>query len=173
MKLYKHAGEQPPPHDGITGECIRHLHTDMMPQDARRLGNQVVCMIAECHLMNSTRVSSTLSPVLPEAAKLLLPPLKMYVSNISFEGTQDVRVLDCAKALRVAVWLHQLDMAVRGEELASESLDASQHCLGHLLESFLVPTMHDLTFREVVGCCLYENRHDAQHRLNDLVVCRN
>ena len=35
MKLYEHAGEQPPPRDGIAGECIRHLHTLMMPQDMR------------------------------------------------------------------------------------------------------------------------------------------
>ena len=151
MRLYKHAGEQLPPRDDVAGQAIRHLHPEIVPQDARCLGNQVVCMIAEYHLTSSTRVSSTLSPVLPEAAKLLLPALKMYVSNISFEGTWDVRVLDRAKALQVAFWLHRLDMAVRG------------HCLGHLLESFLVPTTHDLTFREVVGHCLYENWRDAQH----------
>ena len=119
--------------------------------------------------MSSTRVSTTLSPVLPEAAKLLLPAIKTYVSNISFEGTRDVRVLDHAKALRVAVWLHWLDMAVRGDQLASETLDTLQHCLGCLLGSFLIPTTHDLTFGEVVGRCLYENRRNAQHHLNDLV----
>ena len=95
------------------------------------------------------------------------------MSNVSFEGTQDVRVLDHAKTLRVAVWLHRLDMAVRGDQSASETLDASQHCLGYLLESFLVPTTHDLTFREVVGRCLYENRRDAQHHLNNLIRRRN
>ena len=130
-------------------------------------------MIAKYHLTSSTRVSTTLAPVLPETAKLLLPAIKMYVSNISFEGTRDVRILDHARALRVAVWLHRLDMAVRGDQVASETLDASQHCLGHLLESFLIPTTHDLTFREVVSRCLYENWHDTQHHLNDLVRCCN
>ena len=95
------------------------------------------------------------------------------MSNVSFEGTWDVRVLDCAKALRVAVWLHQLDMAVRGDQVASETLDASQHCLGCHLESFLIPTTHDLTFREVVGRCLYENWRNTQHCLNDLVRHHN
>ena len=57
--------------------------------------------------------------------------------------------------------------------MASETLDASWHCLGCLLESFLVPTTHDLMFREVVSRCLYENKHDAQHHLNDLVWHRN
>ena len=130
-------------------------------------------MIAEYHLMSSARVSMTMSPVLPEAAKLLLPAIKTYVSNISFEGTRDMRVLDRARTLRGAVWLHRLDMAVGGDQLASGTLDTSQHCLGCLLESFLIPTTHDLTFREVVARCLYENRRDAQHRLNDLIKRRN
>ena len=60
-------------------------------------------------------------------------------------------------------------MAVGGDQSASETLDALRHCLGRLLESFLIPTTHDLMFREVVARCLYENRHDAQYRLNDLV----
>ena len=172
-RLYEYAGEQPPPQDDVAGRAIRYLHPEILPQDARRLGNQVVCMIAEYHLTSSTRVSTTLSPVLPEAAKLLLPAIKTYVSNVSFEGTWDMRVLDRAKALRVAVWLHRLDMAGRGDQSASETLDASQHCLGRLLESFLIPTTHDLTFREVVGRCLYKNWHDTQHHLNDLVRHRN
>ena len=123
-RLYEHAGEQPPPHDDVAGQCIRYLHPEMMPQDARCLRNQVVCMCPASHS-------------------------------------------------RVAVWLHQLDMAAKRDQLALESLDTSQHCLGHLLESFLVPTTHDLTFREVVGHCLYKNRRDAQHRLNDLVMHHN
>ena len=172
-RLYKYAGEQPSPRDDVAGRAIRHLHPEILPRDAQRLGNQVSCMIAKYHLTSSTRVSTTMFPVLPEAAKLLLPAIKTYVSNISFEGTRDVRVLDCAKTLRVAVWLHHLDMAVGGDQSASETLDALRHCLGRLLESFLIPTTHDLTFREVVTHCLFENRCDAQHRLNDLVRRRN
>ena len=173
MKLYDHATEQPPPQDGIAGEAIRHLHSHMLPRDARRLGNQVVCMIAEYHLMCSSRVTLTESPILPEAAKPLLPNLKSYVPHISFEGTQDVRVMDRAKALRVAVWLHRLDMSAQGDEVASETLDASRHHLGHLLDSFLVPATHSLSFREAVARCLYENRRDAQLRLDGLLARRN
>ena len=172
-RLYQYAGEQLPPPDDVAGRAIRHLHPEIPPRDAQRLGNQVICMFAEYHLTSSARVSTTLSPVLPEAAKLLLPAIKMYVSNISFEGTQDVRVLDHARTLRVAVWLHRLDMAVGGDQSASETLDMSWHCLGHLLESLLIPTTHDLTFREVVARCLYKNRHDTQHCMDDLVRHRN
>ena len=172
-RLFEYAGEQLSPRDDVAGQAIRHLHPEVLPQDARRLGNQVSCMIAKYHLMSSARVSMTMSLVLPEAAKLLLPAIKTYVSNILFEGTQDVRVLDHAKTLRVAVWLQRLDMAVGGDQLASETLDTLRHCLGCLLESFLIPTTHDLTFREVVAHCFYENRHDAEHRLNNLVRHRN
>ena len=170
MKLYDYTVEQMPLPDGVAGDTIRHLHTHLLPREARSLGNQVVCMIAEYHLTSSTRVSSTQSPILPEAAKPLLPNLKSYVPNISFEGSRGVRVVDRAKALRVAVWLHRLDMSVRGDELALETLDASRHCLGRLLESFLVPPTHGLSFREVVAQCLYENRHDSQRWLDDLVM---
>ena len=156
-KLYEYAGEQPSPQDDVAGQAIRHLHPEILPRDAQRLGNQVSCMIAEYHLTSSARVSKTMCPVLPEAAKLLLPAIKTYVSNISFEGTRDVRVLDRARTLRVAIWLHRLDMAVGGDQSASEALDVSRHCLGCLLESFLIPTTHDLTFREVVARYLYEN----------------
>ena len=172
-RLYEYVGEQPSPQDDLAGRAIRHLHPEILPRDARRLRNQVSCMIAEYHLTSSARVSTTLSPVLLEAAKLLLPAIKTYVSNISFEGTRDVRVLDRARTLRVAVWLHRLDMAVGGDQSASETLDASQHSLGCLLESLLIPTTHDLTFREVVTHCLYENRRDAQCHLDDLVRHRN
>ena len=168
-RFYEYAGEQPSPQDDVAGQAIRHLHPEILPRNARRLRNQVSCMIAEYHLTSSARVSTTMFPVLPEAAKLLLPAIKTYVSNILFEGTRDMRVLDHAKTLQVAVWLHHLDMAVGGDQSASETLDASRHCLGCLLESFLIPTTHDLTFREVVAHCLYENRRDAECHLNDLV----
>ena len=98
-RLYEHVGEQPLPCDDVAGRGIMHLHPETPLQEARCLGNQVVCMIAEYHLTSSVWVSSTLAPVLPEAAKLLLPALKTYVSGVSFKGTRDARVLDCAKAL--------------------------------------------------------------------------
>ena len=52
--------------------------------------------------------------------------------------------------------------------MASETLEASWHSLGPLLESFLAPMMSNLTFQEVVDWVLHENRRDAQHSLDDL-----
>ena len=56
--------------------------------------------------------------------------------------------------------------------MASKTLEASQHSLGPLLESFLAPTTSNLTFWEVVNRVLQENWHDAQCHLDDLRACR-
>ena len=124
-------------------------------------------MIAEYHLTASAHQSS-LHLIIPHEAAPLLPPLKNYVPGVSFKGTQDVRVMDHAVALRVAVWLHRLDMAMGGEVLASESLEAGQHYLGLLLESFLTPRTSGLTYQEVVDHVLTENRQASEQSLRHL-----
>ena len=124
-------------------------------------------MIAEYHLTASARQSS-LRPILPPEAAPLLPAIKNYVPGVSFEGTRDVRVMDHAVALRVAIWLHRLDMAVGGEALASESLEAGQHHQGPLLESFLAPRMSGLTYQEVVDQVLMKNCHATDQSLRHL-----
>ena len=148
-----------------------HLHPDLLPKEAMHLGNQVACMIAEYHLTVSA-CQLSLCLIIPHEAASLLPPLKNYVPGVSFEGTQDVRVMDHAVALRVAVWLHRLDMAMGGEPLASESLEARQHHLGPLLESFLTPRTSGLTYQEVVDHVLMENCQATDQSLHHLQVCR-
>ena len=129
-------------------------------------------MIAEYHLTGSARGPLSLSPILLEEAATLLPSIKDYVPGITFEGTRDVRVVDHARTFLVAAWLHQLDMAARGDGMASETLEALRHSQGPLLELFLTPMMSNLTFQEVVNCVLYENRRDAERSLDDLRACR-
>ena len=128
-------------------------------------------MIAEYHLTSSTRISSTLCPVLLEAAQTFAVCLKDLSAGCLIQGYLGLRVLDHAKALRVAVWLHWLHVC-GGDQLASETLEALRHSLGCLLESFLVPTTNDLIFLKVIEWVLYENRCDTQHHLSDLVMCR-
>ena len=52
-QLYAHVAEQPVADHNVAGSAIMHLHPEMQPQNARRLGNQVTCMIAEYHLTAS------------------------------------------------------------------------------------------------------------------------
>ena len=83
-----------------------------------------------------------------------------------------MRVVDRAQTLRVAVWLHWLDMAMEGKGMASETLEASRHRQGPLLESFLTLRMSNLSFQEVVDCILNENRHASEQSLHYLRACR-
>ena len=166
-RLYKHAASQPAASYNVAGRAIRHLHPKLLPHQATSLGNQVACMIAKYHLTASARQSSLCPILLPEAAPLL-PAIKNYVPGVSFEGTRDVRVIDHAVVLRVAIWLHRLNMATGGEVLASKSLEAGQHHQGPLLESFLAPRMSSLTFQEVVDQVMMENCRATDQSLRHL-----
>ena len=64
-QLYAHAAEQPVAQYNVAGNAIMHLHPQMLPQNARHLGNRVACMIAEYHLTASARGPSTLSRIIP------------------------------------------------------------------------------------------------------------
>ena len=94
LQLYQHVGEQPAARNNVATQGIIHLHPEMLPHQARCLGNQVVCMIAEYHLTSSARGPSSLSPILPEAATTLLLPIKDYVPGITFEGQTHAMVVD-------------------------------------------------------------------------------
>ena len=156
-QLYEHAGEQPAAHHNVAGRGIMHLHLEMLLGKATYLGNQVICMIAVYHLTGSAQGPLSLSPILLVEAAALLPPIKNYVPGVAFEGTRDVRVMDRARTLQVAAWLHQLDITTGGDGMASETLEASRHHQRPLLESFLTPMMSNLTFQEVVDCVLCDN----------------
>ena len=147
---------------------IIHLHPEMVLREARHLRNQVLCMIAEYHLTGSAQGPSSLSLVLPEAATALLPPIEDYVPGGTFEGTRDVRVVNRARTLRIATWLHHLDMSARGDGMVSQTLEAMRHSQGPLLDLFLTPMMSSLTFKEVVDCILNENWCGAESSLDDL-----
>ena len=136
QQLYQHAGEHTPACHDVAAQGMTRHHPDMESGVAKSLNNQVLCMILEYHLTCLSQGPSYISPVLPKAAKDLLPPIEGYMADGGFQGTQDLRVLEKAKTLRVAVWLHHLDMAAAGDEAASFSLDATRHGRG---SSFGVP----------------------------------
>ena len=171
VQLYEHAAAQPAAPHNIAGWAIMYLHHDLLPQKATSLGNQVACMITEFHLTGSARQLG-LHPIIPHEMAPLLPSLKNYVPGVSFKGSRDERVMDHAMALRVAVWLHRLNMAVGSEALASETLEVLQHYQGPLLESFLTPRTSGLTYQEVVDRVLMENCRASEQSLRHLQECR-
>ena len=168
QQLYQHAGDQPWAHHNVAALGTTHQYPDMEPCEARSLSNQVLCMIAEYHLTGLAQGSSSISLVLPEAAKDLLPPVEDYLAGGEFQGTRDVRVVERAKTLRIAAWLHHLDMATDRDETASLSLEVTWHGRGPLLELLLAPMMSSFTFMEVVECVLAENWHRVECSLDNL-----
>ena len=148
---------------------ITYLHLEVLPQDAWSLGNQVLCMIMEYHLVGHAQGSSSLSPVLLKAMTELLPPLDKYTGGVGFCGVRDVRVVDRAKTLRIATWLHHLGMVLaEKDEITSQTLEAAQHKRGPLVDLLLAPMMGNLTFAEVVGQVLDENWHHEESSLPNL-----
>ena len=168
QQLYQHAGEQPQAHHNVATLGITHLHPEVQPHEARSLGSQVLCMIAEYHLTGSAQGSLSLSPVLPEVARDLLPPIEDYIAGGTFQGMRDMRVVERAKTLRIATWLHHLDMSAEGDVTASQSLEVTRHGKGPLLELLLAPMMSSLMFTEVVECVLNENWCSVELSLDDL-----
>ena len=125
QQLFHHAGECTPAHHDVAAQGMARHHPDMESGTVKSLNNQVLCMILEYHLTSLSQDSSCVSLVLSEAVKDLLPPVEEYMADGGFQGTRDLRVLEKAKTLRVAIWLHRLDMAAAVDGMASYSLDAT------------------------------------------------
>ena len=166
QQLYHHFGELALVRHDVATQGIATHHPDLEAGTTKSLNNMVLCMISEYHLTCLCQGPSYVSPVLLEAARDLLPPLEEYSTGSDFQGTQDARVLERAKTLRVAVWLHRLAMAAAGDREASYSLDTSEHGRGPLLEFLLTPQASNLTFEEVVHRVLGENQDKIESSLN-------
>ena len=168
QQLYQHAGEHTPAHHDVAAQGMAHHHPDMESGMAKSLNNQIPCMISEYYLTCLCQGSSYISPVLLEAAKDLLPPMEEYMTDSGSQGTRDLRVLEKAKTLWVAVWLHCLDMAAAGDGMASYSLDATWHGRGPLLEFLLALQASSLMFEEVVYQVLVENQYKIESSLDNV-----
>ena len=166
--LYQHAGECVPAHHDVVAHGMATHHPDLEAGMTKSLNDMVLCMISEYHLMCLSQGPSYVSPVLPEAAKNLLPSLEEYRAGGNFQGTWDARVLERAKTLRVAVWPHRLDMAATGDWMASYSLDTARHGRGPLLEFLFAPWASNLTFEEVVDWVVVENQYKIESLLDHI-----
>ena len=172
QEIYRHAGQQLLTHHNAATMGITYLHLEVLPRDVRSLGNQVLCMIVEYHLAGHAQGSSSLSPVLPEAAAELLPPLEKYTGcgilwNKRCEGhgpSQDPPNRRLATPSRHG-----------SSREGSDCLPNSGGCptsKGPLVDLLQAPMMGSLTFAEVVGWVLDENWHHEESSLADLQGCR-
>ena len=115
-------GKDPPPRN-IASQALRAYYSGADPQTLKTWACQILCMIFEYHMACMTRGSLVTSPILPGVIEDRLPPLMDYALPEDRLGVTDVRVRDHqARTLRVAVWLHRLDMALSEEPTALGSL---------------------------------------------------
>ena len=70
-----------------------------------------------------------------------------------------MRVVERAKTLQITTWLHHLDMVAEGDQIACQTLEATRHRRGPLVDLLLAPMMGNLTFAEVVDQVLDKNHH--------------
>ena len=165
--LYEEAGEHRLASEMTALRGLRESHPEMGAEELQRLNNQVLLMIAEYHLTSASQGTHHVLPVLPEGAARLIPPLDDYLPG-SFDGCRDVRVTDRAQILRIATWLHRLDLsATYGAEIAA-SPRVEDYNIGPLLEYFLMPKLSDITLEEVATRVAQENRRDMEISLRDL-----
>ena len=118
-----------------------------------------------------TRGSLVTSPILPGVIEDRLPPLTEYAPPEDRSGVTYVRVWNHqARTLRVAVWLHRLDMALSEEPTALGSLVRARHSLRCLLAYFLGPgTAWGLQFENVINQVLRENKRHNEKKCTDLI----
>ena len=165
--LYEEAGEHRLASEMTALRGLQESHPEMGAEELQCLNNQVLLMIAEYHLTSASQGTHRILPVLPEGAARLMPPLDEYLPG-SFDGCRDVRVTDRAQILRVATWLHRLDLsATYGAEIAA-SPRVEDYNIGPLLEYFLMPKLSNITLQEVAARVAQENRRDMEASLRDL-----
>ena len=127
-QIYDQVNGKEPPSCNITSEALQAYYTRVDPQTLNTWACQILCMISEYHMACVTRGPPVTSLILPGELEDRLPPLTDYTSPEDRSGTTDVRVRDHqARTLQVAVWCHQLDMALSEEPATSGSLVRSQH----------------------------------------------
>ena len=178
-QIYNHVDSKDPPPRNIAFEALQAYYSRVDPWTLKTWTCQILCMISEYHMACMTRGSPVTSPILPWEIEDRLPPLTNYALPEDGSGMTDVRVRDHqARTLRVAVWLHRLDMALNEEPASSGSLVWAQHSPGCLLAYFLAPgTTWSLQFKDVIDHVLRENRRHNERKRNkstsSLQKCHN
>ena len=121
-EVYKQVATSEWPQGNITSPAIQAHYPTLHHGQWGALSSQTLAMIVEYHTACVINGSSTTSPIPSQEIEERLSPLVNYTRPAG-TGITDVRVQDNkAKSLRVAVWLHRLDMSLSQEEDASRCL---------------------------------------------------
>ena len=120
----------------------------------------------EFHLTRSIRGCG---PLLPPKIEGQLRDLREYLphDDTGFPST-DVWEKDKGNLLRLACWLHHLNMAFTYSRGTAQSLRRKDHeKIGNLLHFLLAPGVGPLTSADVIDRVLQENRDDTLRQLEE------
>ena len=131
-----------------------------------QLTNLLLVCVNEFHLTRSIRGCG---PLLPPKIEGQLRDLREYLphNKAGFPST-DVRENDKGNLLRLACWLHRLNMAFTYNRGTAQSLRRKDHEeIGNLLRFLLAPGLGPLTSADVIDRVLQENRDDTLRQLEE------
>ena len=167
------AARQLPP-DNIASPRVKAYYTKLLKDQHRTLSSHILTMIADYHAVCMLKGPHVTSPITSLGIEERLPPLGDYAKAVhqpsNREGRTDVRVRDHhAKTLRVAVWLHRLDMALEPHGRSLWTLRSSRHSQGALLSYLLSPGTGNIQYQHVLTRIMEENREYYQKKRSQLV----
>ena len=108
-------------------------------------------------------------PILPSEIEGRLRDLREYLphNDAGFPST-DVREKDKGNLMRLACWLHHLDMAFTYSRGTTQSLRREDHKeIGNLLHFLLAPGVGPLTSLDVIDRVLQENEDGTLRQLEE------
>ena len=125
--IYADIAKSELPRDNIAFPAIQAYYPKLDYGQVRMIANHVLAMVTDYHTSCVVNGPSMAYPVSSPEVEEKLPQWKRYKPPAG-TGQTDVRVADGrAKTLRVAVWLHRLDMALNSISDASRSLIPARH----------------------------------------------
>ena len=155
--VYSDIDKRELPRDNIASPTVQACYPNYSYDQWRTLSNHILAMIADYHAACMVNGPKTTCPIMSPEIEERLAPWKSYAPPAG-TGMADVRIANSrAKTLRVAVWLHRLDMSLSDKSDASRSLVPSRHIQGPLLTYFLSPGTSNLTYDKVLAWVIGDN----------------
>ena len=135
-------------------------------QGIMQLTNLLLVCVTEFHL---TRLIRGCGPILPPEIEGWLRDLREYLPhNDAGYPSTDVREKDKGNLMRLACWLHRLDMAFTYSRGTAQSLRREDHEeIGNLLHFLLAPGVGPLTSSDVIDRVLQENEDNTPRQLEE------
>ena len=174
LAVYAHIAPKWPPPDNIASPWVQAYYTKLLEGQHRTLASHILAMIPDYHSTCALSGPQFTSPITSPQIEERLPSLGDYTATVHqpshFEGSTDIRVRDhYATTLRVAVWLHRLDMALEPHGKNSWTLQGSQHSMGALLRYLLTPGTVSVSYPQVLVRVLEENKNYYQKQCGQLM----